>query len=322
MDMIYTNKNHEDVGVLLDYSFDLEFGKDCENNFELTIDSSTHCCEDGCFVYMEGTEYGGIIDAMKVITKTDSLTYMGRTWHGILASKVIEPDSNENYLILSGEANKVIGTLLDRIGLSSLFVVSADDSCLTIKNYKMNRYVDAYTGIQKMLASASGKLRFTVQNGMVVLSAVPLVDYSQDEQFDTDQVELEIEKKYRHVNHLICLGSGELAQRQVIHLYANSNGEISKIQSLTGIDEVSTVYDYANVESLEELEAEGIEKLKEYVTGGCVKLSFDAESNVYDIGDIVGAKDIITGVEVATQISSKIVTINKGQISIEYKVGE
>jgi hypothetical protein len=157
---------------------------------------------------------------------------------------------------------------------------------------------------------------------MVILSAVPLVDYSQDEQFDTDQVDLEIEKTYRHVNHLICLGSGDLAERQVIHLYADKQGEISHTQSLKGIDEVTAVYDYANVESLEELEAEGIEKLKEYVTGGCVKLSFDAESNVYDIGDIVGAKDIITGITVTTQISSKIVTINKGQISIEYKVGE
>ena len=320
--MIYTNKNHEDVGVLLDYSFDLEFGKDCENNFELTIDSSTHCCEDGCFVYMEGTEYGGIIDAMKVVTKNDSLTYIGRTWHGILASKVIEPDVGQDYLVLSGEANTVIGTLLDRIGLSGLFVASADDSGLTIRNYKMNRYVDAYTGIRKMLATESGKLHFTVKHGMVILSAVPLVDYSQNEQFDTDQVDLEIEKTYRHVNHLICLGSGDLAQRQVIHLYADEHGNISQIQSLKGIDEVTAVYDYANVESLEELEAEGIEKLKEYATGGCVKLSFDAESNVYDIGDIVGAKDIITGITVTTQISSKIVTINKGQISIEYKVGE
>lgn len=321
MDLIYTNKDREDVGVLLDYDFDLAFGSD-ENDFELTINANQHCCEAGCLIYMEGTEYGGIIDKMKITTKNQEMKYSGRTWHGILASKVIEPDAGEAYLIVSGEANEVIGTLLDRIGLADMFTVSTEDSGLTISNYKMNRYVDAYTGIVKMLATVSGKMKFTFTGGQVFISALSAVDYSQDEQFDNDQVEMQVEKSYNPVNHLICLGSGELTERQVVHLYTDADGNISTTQTFTGIDEVVDVYDYANAESLEDLIQGGMDKLKELASADTVKMDFDAESTVYDIGDIVGAKEIITGVAVKEKITKKIVTINKGQINIEYKVGE
>ena len=468
MDLIYTNKNKEDVGILLDYDFDLAFGSG-ENDFELKVALDNHCCSDGCLVYIEGTEYGGIIDKVKIVTKSSEITYKGRTWHGILASKVIEPlkatdessggvvvhkggknflkvtaktqtvdgvtfTVNENgsivgsgsasailhdpiicdvtlqqgekyilsgavgwnrrlilyykadhtklnaedrgqgveitvpitgvyrlyiwtgsgesynnnetfypmlrvasdtsatfkpydsledeYLMISGEANKCIQWLLERSGLADLFTASEEDSGLSIVGYKMNRYVDAYTGIKKMLASADGKLQITFQNGKVVLSALPLVDYSTDEEYDNDQVEMEIEKAYAPINHLICLGGGQLADRLVLHLYTDEQGKISPTQSLKGVDEVTDVLDYPNCESAEELEAEGKERLKASASSDSVKMSFDADESTYDIGDIVGAREIITGIAVAKAITKKIVSINKGKISIQYKVGE
>ena len=51
MDLIYTNAQREDLGVLLDYEMDLAFGQD-ENNFECTIASASHCCEAGSYLYM------------------------------------------------------------------------------------------------------------------------------------------------------------------------------------------------------------------------------------------------------------------------------
>ena len=36
MDLIYTNQNREDIGVLQDFSLDLAFGSG-ENDFELTV---------------------------------------------------------------------------------------------------------------------------------------------------------------------------------------------------------------------------------------------------------------------------------------------
>lgn len=322
MDLIHTNINREDVGVLKDYTFDLAFGSD-ENDFELTIDVNHHCCAADCLVYIEGTEYGGIIDGVRIVTRDDSLIYKGRTWHGILASKILQPDAGKDYLILSGEANAVIATLIERTGLSDLFVASEEDSGLTISNYSMNRYIGAYEGITKMLATVSGKLQFKVnQEGMVVLSALPAVDYTQDEQFDNDQVEMEIDKTYNHANHVICLGKGELAERQVVHLYMDAERNISETQTFFGMEEITVVYDNANAESLEELKQGGIDKLKESASSDSAKMDFDAESTVYDIGDIVGAKETVTGTYAQEKITKKIVNISQGLVNIEYKVGE
>lgn len=322
MDLIYTDKNHWDVGVLHDYTFDLAYGA-AENNFELTISTNKHCCEKGSLVYIEGTEYGGIVDGVKVITKDENLIYKGRTWHGILASKILKPDASADYLVLSGEANTVIDTLIKRCGLTKLFVASSEDSGLAISSYSMNRYIDAYSGIIKMLDTVSAKLKFTVnKNGMVVVQAVPAIDYTKDEQFDSDQVEMQIETSNAAVNHLVCLGKGELAERQVVHLYIDKAGKISTTKVFKGLEEIEAVYDYPNAESLDELTSSGKEKLAEYAVANSVVMEFPAEANVYDVGDIVGAKENVTGISAAEKITKKIVTINGGKVNIEYKVGE
>ena len=321
MDLIYTNKAFEDVGVLKDYTFDLAFGSD-ENDFEVAIDIDSHCCESKCLLYIEGTEYGGMVDGMRIVTKNKNLVYFGRTWHGILDSKILQPDPGTDHLIVSGEVNSVIKSLIDRIGLSDLFTASNKDSGLIVNNYKMNRYVSAYSGIKKMLETVSGKLHFDFRDGKVVIAAFPIVDYSQDEQFDSDQIEMEVTKTENPINHLICLGKGELSERQVIHLYTDADGIISEDQTFTGLEENAEVYEYANAESLEELKESGIEELSGYASDGSVKMKFVAESTVYDVGDIVGAKERITGASVKERITKKIVTIKKGQTNIEYEVGE
>ena len=320
MDLIYANEKAEDIGVLPDYTFDLAFGKD-ENDFELTLDRNNHCCKAGYFIYIEGTEYGGVVDSIQVNTDKEKVIYMGRTWHGILSKKILCPDDSQDYLTVTGEANVVIASLIERIGLSDMFEVSTEDSQVNI-NYQFARYIDAYTGIRKMLVASGCKLIFKYEKGRVELSALPFIDYSMDEQFDSDQIALDIQKNYNKVNHLICLGSGELKDRQVIHLYADKEGNISKTQTFTGIDEQTEIYDYANAESLEELEQGGIERLTECLSEGAVDVDFDAEETVYDIDDVVGSIENVTGIEVTASITKKIVTINQGTIKIKYEVGE
>lgn len=320
MDLIYTDENREDINILFDYSLDLAFGSS-ENDFELKTSTANHVLREGYFLYIEGTEYGGVVDNIKVKTESKELIYCGRTYHGILDSKVIEPDAGQDYLVVSGEANEVIGTLIERLALSDLFKASTDVSDFTINNYQFNRYVKGYTGIKAMLNSVSAKLHVTFEDGYVVLSALPIVDYSQDDEFDTDQIKFDIEKYYNTTNHLICLGKGDLAERQVIHLYSDAEGNISKVQTQFGLNERTEVYDYSNVESIEELEASGIEKFKELQNDGKVQMQLDA-SQEYDIDDIVGAREFVTGITMSKPIVKKIVTINKGIIKIENKVGE
>lgn len=321
MDLIYSNASRHDIDILHQYVLDLAFGED-ENNFECTIPAFTHCCNPGFFLYAEGTEYGGIVDSIASDTASGEVTYCGRTWHGILNSKVIQPDAGEDYLIVSGEANAVISALLTRLELSELFEASAEDSGIVIRSYKMNRYICGYDGIRKMLASSGGKLRFSYNGEKVVLSAAARCDYSADEEFDSDLMDFRAKKHYQTVNHLICLGQGELSERAVIHLYADENGSISKTQTFFGLSEYAAVYDNSNAEFAEELENGGRERFAELLKSAEISADFDADADAYDVGDIVGAVDHITGISVAAAITKKIVTIKNGQTIISYKVGE
>lgn len=267
MDLIYADSQRIDIGVLTDYKFDLAFGKD-ENNFELELALGSHCCSAGYYLFMEGTEYGGIIDKIRVDTENEKVVYSGRTWHGILAGKVIAPENGADYYTVTGEANEVLAELIDLLGLSDLFRASTELSNIDVAEYSF-RYVDGYSGMCSMLAEFSGKLRIEYHGNSVVLSAVYLTDYSQDEEWDSSQVGFEIEKNYRPVNHLICLGGGNMKNRHVIHLFTDENGGVqpyattdepledadyiltTEKQLLFGKDEVAEIYDYSNVGTTE-----------------------------------------------------------------------
>lgn len=322
MDLIYMNANKEDVGVLLDYTFDLAFGSN-ENDFECKIVQESHCCEEDFILYIEGTEYGGIIDDIGIDTDADEITYHGRTWHGVLNSKVLEPDSGADYLIVSGEANGVLSDLIGRMGLSDFFVASSEHSGIIISSYKMNRYITGYDGIKKMLASAGAKLNIRFSGGFAVLSAKPIIDYSKDEEFNKDQIDFKVVKKSNRLNHVICLGQGDLAEREVIHVYTDENGNISSTQVLFGLDEVSATYENVNAADSTELCQGGIDLLKEAWEADELEFDFTSDdSRTYDIGDIVGATEETTGVTVTRDITKKIVQIKGNEITISYECGD
>lgn len=322
MDLIHTNSKGEDVGVLKDYTFDLAFGSD-ENDFELTLDVNNHCCEADSFIYIEGTEYGGIVDKVNVVTKDDKLSYKGRTWHGILDSKIIEPMS------VSGEANNVLANLLVKVGLTDLFITPSVDSGITIPKYSFDEYTKAYSGITKMLASVSAKLHFVFMDGQVVISVLPIVDYSKDEQFDSDQVEMDIEQTFNSVNHLICVGKKDSEEElPILHLYKGADGKFKEadVPTFTGIHEITDTYEYSKQEDLDELRTDlengKMDKLQDYLSVDKVQMDFASEEAVYDVGDIVGAKEITTGASATERITKKIVTISQGVVNINYKVGD
>lgn len=262
VDLIYANKNKEDIAILHEYSFDLAYGVD-ENNFELTVPLNPNDIEIGYFVYIDGTEYGGIIDKLGVNTRNNKIIYKGRTWHGILAGKILEPEEGCDYVLLSGDANEVIAEIIERCDLADIFVADTTISGIDIDNYQC-RYADAYSALTDMLFQATGKLKITHVGTQTMLSAVPYVDYSQDEEWDASQRDFSAEIIGRPVNHLICLGSGQLEERYVIHLFADENGGIQAYtnsdvpikdsdyiltkerQQLFGIDEVTKILDYPN----------------------------------------------------------------------------
>lgn len=322
MDLIYTNTKRVDQGVLSAYSLDLSFGADeKENNFELVIGNNEPMLEEGTVIYFEGTEYGGIVDGLKVNTNKETTTFIGRTWHGLLNSKVIEPDSGEDYLIVSGEANEVLLFLLARLGLSGLFVAASESSGVNIKAYQFNRYCKGYDGLRAMLAANKAKLKFKWEGRAVVLYAEPIADYTSNP-VDGDIAPLSVERHGNKVNHLVCLGRGDLAEREVLHLYVDRFDRIGDVQYYTGLEEVVDVYDYSNVESTDELRKSGIERLEELRNADKIEMSINEGTEiVYDVGDMLCAVDHRTKIKATATVIQKIVKINNGEISVDYKTG-
>lgn len=265
MDLIHTDAERKDLGVLDASKLDMAYG-DEENDFEATVNRDDHCCEYGDFLYVENEEYGGMIRKMKVNTKKSEITYGGPTWHGIMEGKVICPDPGQDYLILNGEANRVLQRIIEKIDLTGLFAASVENSGIQIVAYQMDRYIGAYTGVKKMLKEFDAKLRIRWERQKVILSAELRKDYSQDEEFDTSQIDFTIEKNYRPVNHLICMGQGDLRKRAVIHLFTDENGGVQPYTKrnppledadyildesqkvMRGEQEVTEVYDYTGAE--------------------------------------------------------------------------
>ena len=269
MDMIYANTNRQDIGVIDDFKLDLAYGAD-ENNFQLEMSLNRHCCEEGYLVYIEsenagmveGSEYGGVVDEIEVDTEQNKVIYTGRTWHGIMAEAIIVPSKGQDYFQINGECNNAIRALIRHVNLDNLFEVSTENSGIIIYDISKFRYSNLYDSIRNMLFGAGAKLKIEYKKGKLLLSAVPYVDYSQNEEWDASQIGFKIKKNYKPINHIICLGNGELKERHVIHLFADEYGEIqpykttenpvkdadyildTRNQKMFGIDERTTVLDY------------------------------------------------------------------------------
>ncbi len=342
MDLIYMDSSRRDLGVMHSYQMDLAFGES-ENNFECKVPTSFHCCQGGYGLYVEGTEYGGVIDAIRSDTLLQEVTYTGRTWHGILGSKIILPllqgetptegvtlketDTDgasmvNRYLTVSGDAHACIQYILQRTGLTGLFGTPATAAGVSISEYQFHRYTDAHTGLRKMLESAGLKLRLVYADGLVTLSAAPRSNYAKSEEFDASALAVRVKKCSHAVNHLICLGGGELEDRTVMHLYTDEYGHVSTEQSLFGLDEYVDVYDFSAVESEEELLQSGTERLKELWSQDSISIDFNDVKTVYDVGDIVGAVEHVTGITAAAAVVKKIVTIKNGVITIGLQTGD
>lgn len=320
--LTYTDSNREDVGVLQHATCDFAFGDD-ENTFVVTLDRKARLTlEPRALVYIELTDIGGMITNCDTDTHSsiDTLQYLGLTWTGMLETHILEPDVGEDYLIVSGEANVVLGQLLERLGIDDLFVANDEDSGIHIKSYQFERYIEAYSGIRKMLEKHSAKLCIEYACGKVMLSARPIVDYSESDALDSEKIALKMSKCFLPVNHLVCLGQGDLRERKVIHLFADAKGNVSQTQSFFGSLENALVYDYSSAEDDELLE-EGIKKLEELQACDSADADF-LEDQDYDIGDIVGTYDTMTGDLTKAVISKKIVTIDRlGNLNVNYNIG-
>ena len=186
-----------------------------ENDFELTInDPDAPEIERGWYFWLDGSDVGGrIIDRRATVSGgVSTATWIGQSWTGMLAAKILQPDANQDYLTVSGKLPDILKTLLKRIGLDSVFTVdSSDVSTLSNWAFQSPRYVDAYVGFRTLLASCGRRLDFKASGNRIRLGAVPVQTIANT--IDSDLVDFRVETQHRVTNHLIGLGSQELKNR-------------------------------------------------------------------------------------------------------------
>lgn len=317
VDLICADENGVPFHAVSDCVFDCAWGSG-ENDFELTLYDGTVLPDRG-LVYVDGTEVGGIVDHMKdeLSDGVSVVTYSGRSWHGMLAGKVLQPDSGQDYLKVSGPVNQVLSNLLARIGLADVFKVRAD-STKTIPTFRFDRYCTAYDGIRRMLAANDLKLMFQEVDGTVWMYAKPIVDHNDT--VDSDLVDFSIAKDYRRINHMIGLGKGDLRNRLVVHYYADGSGKVSNTRTFGGRDEIAAVYDYSSAEK-DELDKQTKKQLQDLQGAGAVDVTVHDGLSL-DVGDRVAGCDHVTGLTVTAVVLKKIVKLSGGLLSVSYEVGD
>ncbi len=327
----YTDAHGVEQGILSGITMDMAWGID-ENDFELKMGTSPKL-EAGALVYCDETEWGGIIDTVSVDETGSSVevTYSGRTWHGILGSHIICPEAGQAYLGYDHDANALIGIVVANAGLGDIFEVPQT----TVQHIKgrFYRFMSAWDALKMELWRHGLRLDFRKQSGKrVLLQAVKVSDYSGE--YYSDQFAFKVEQERTHVNHLIALGDGILGSREVVHLYADAQGNVSKTQTITGPLERTEVYETSatdvqetdsegnkNPADEDTLTAQATARLKELQADGSVEINIAETLNAH-VGDIVAAHSVNIAASVTGTVNKVVLNINdKGTATISYEVG-
>lgn len=320
-----TNAEGRQIMPMMDATLDMEVN-DGERDFALTFSRSQYDERIGydSRIFVDGTEFGGILGELATSTSTDTITWLGYTWRGLMAKKLILPPDGADYYTVNDELNNILRDLIEPM-FDGVFVVPEIDTGVTV-SWKFDRFCTLLDGLTKMLKSVGYRLNIAYNQGepngvgWVEVTAVPIVDWSgQIELSEDSQLHFSMSDKRNGVNHLVIGGKGELQDRNITHLYVQKDGSIGKTQYYTGIHEIVEFYENTSTET-EDVESKGEEHLKEVMNVKTFDMDIESLGIDIPIGDIVGGRDYITGMYASVPIGNIIVKVENGIISKEYRL--
>ena len=319
--MILLDGNLHELGEI-DIDVDAEFGssEDATNDFEFIASLSQKIYPEG--FYVPGTEIGGLIDYAHTKSDSDGVTYRGWLWRGLISKNVIMPPAGSDYMIVSGEANDILTSLFSGVQ-GDLFTVSSADSGLNIASYQFPLYINLLDGVEGMLEEYGYKLKITASKIasaapiQILIEAVPATILSGTYNEDNG-VPMTYTIDSMGINHLICGGSGELQNREIIHLYIDNTGEVSQTQYYFGLEERTEFFDYPNAESTDDLIDYGTQRLLEVASYKSMSIE-SPDNQDLEIGDIV--KGVFPdGTTIQKPVVQKIYRIEGGLLTTECKI--
>lgn len=316
MDIILANKALAEQGVIYtDYS--LDFDTTNTMDYKLTATRAIYNkLSTATYLYIPGTEYGGIIDSITHNTSDDSIVASGRSFRGLLNSKIITPDSGQDYKVVSGNLAEILDSILVENNLDYLYMIDPNLTWITLSNYQIARYCSVLY-LLNALESKTGLslyLAWSAKYHKVIITYRQPIDWTSKSLYV--QADITTTKTSHKVNHLVCLGSGELKDRMRVDLYADTQGRISTVQSIVGADEYTQVYEYPNAKDVDDLKASGTAKLKELIADTPLKV--EVRDGAYAVGDIVGGYDDLMDIKTKATITNVVVNVENGVISYTF----
>lgn len=319
MELIVADSAGKTLFPLADFELDMDsgWGDGVDNTFDLIVrDASAPLPEAAWRVYADGTEMGGRVEGFELKTgRTSSeLHWTGSTWSGVLAKRLLWPDSGQDYLTLSGDANAVLRSAVARLGLGSFFTVPDGDAGVSV-SYRCSRDVpDAWTNLRLAMRSAGLRLDARWIDGACRLQAAKVTDWRG--RVDSDLVDFDLSSDLLVTNHLKAAGKGELASREVVDVYADNKGNVGTSKAMAGVFELEEYYDANNSEG-DDLRDQAMSRLKDMQTEGNVKVTV-GEGVSFGLGDVVEARHYSPNVTVSVEISSKVISATGAGASATY----
>lgn len=322
--VILANEDLRELGSIKDSNITVDLNGNRTFSVQIARNNWYEELTFSSLIYIMGTEYGGIIGEVLTDTTLDYVELKGLSWRGRLAKKIIQPPAGLDYKTVSGELHTVMKSLIEP-EFGGLFVVSQEDTGVTVSNYQFERYCTLYDGLVKMLKSKGYRLQLSFRReqgepGYLYIEAVPIVDYSNRIELSRDcQLNYTMDDKRDGVNHLIVTGKGEMQDRNVLHLYVQEDGTIGNQQYYTGLQEIAEVYENTSTET-DELQSKSEERLRELMNKKTFKMDVAKLGIDVGIGDLVGGRDYLTGMYMAKPVENIVYELTGGIESKTYKL--
>lgn len=295
MELIYMDEDFNELGIITDFTIDYAYGKD-ENNFEIKTPENE--MQQGYYWYMPDTDYGGRVDGVKCENSAKEITYIGRTWHGILNSfsgLQITPIYNQNdisitfnneYINLSGDVTKILNYIINDLQLD---INVSEDSIEQDISLSVSANQKIYDLLVNVCNEIKCKLMIEYDNGLEI-SIAGAEDYTQDSYFDSSQYSVSYQSEDRVPNHLIGYYKKDTGELITFHLYTDENGNVQPYYSLDeftfdytmdgvhysfNLNHDKPLYNEEYLRGTGTKQVEGLDEIVEVVEGGSTVENYD-----------------------------------------------